>query len=316
MRICKNCGASLAAANPGSNVRCEFCGVNEQTPWPVSQFGGGAAFHPMPVQSPRANPAMIILPIALVFIMLGAGFGVAFLSQRKAQEQSREEAHALGMDDPVTPDFGQMMKESQEPKGPKINLANIATAPTRGWETLDAPGMVGLLDAFDVVANYSWAQKVGLAWKPDAVIMRIDVDRVGRDGLVNLKSTPDASVQYRIFSPKCRKDYEDTTATVDPHFQCELDIEIKSASGVIVPTVLKTGDQLFVLKYDKEMKSPVCTLQQVMQKLDKAKKLPQKPVFNAWADQMDDGSSRWVINQIISGQDTVGYVNGNTCAIE
>lgn len=309
MRICKNCGARLAAATPGSIVRCEFCGAEEQIPLPVSAFGGG--FHPPVRPAPQVNTGpMVAVGIIVALVAIG-GVVAGFVSQRKAEEQARVEA----LQQPDMPNIDQLMKEAQQPKAPKVNLSNIATIPTQGWETLDAPGMVGPLDAFDVVANYTWAQKVGLAWKPDAVVMRIDVDRVGRDGLVNLKATPDASVEYRLFSPKCRKDYEDSTATVDPHFQCELDIEIKSESGVIVPTVLKTGDQLFVLKYDTEMKSPACTLPQVMAKLDKAGKLPQKPVFNAWADQVSN-RPRWVIDQIISGQDTIGYVNGTTCAIE
>ncbi len=306
MRICKNCGATIASATPGSIVRCEFCGVDEQIPLPVSQFGGGGAYQHPQIVVARPSAAAMVIPFAIVGVVMAMGVGFGVYNSMRMQQAASEVT--------ISQNIAEM--ERQQPTAPKVTLANIATIPTQGWETLDAPGMVGTLDAFDVVANYSWAQKVGLAWKPDAAIMRIDVDRVGRDGLVNLKATPDASVEYRIFSPKCRKDYEDTTATVDPHFQCELDIQIKNESGVIVPTVLKTGDQLFTLKYDKEMKSPVCTLQQVMQKLDKAKKLPQKPVFNAWADQMDDGSSRWVIDQIISGQDTIGYVNGTTCALE
>lgn len=312
MRVCKNCGAKLQAATPGSIVRCPFCGVEELIPLAVTPFGGGGSPYAHPPVVVRPSTGAMVLPFVMVGVIMAIGIGVGLFSTMRAQQRAAELSTPPAID---TPNIDQLMKEAQQPKPPQVNLSNIATAPFQGWETIDAPGMIGPLDAFDAVANYTWAQKIVLAWKPDGVIMRIDVDRVGRDGLVNLKSTPDASVMYRAFSPKCRQDYTDSTAVVDPKLACELYIQIKSESGVVAPTALKTGDQLFALKYDTAMKSPVCTLQQVFQKLDKAGKLPQKPVFNASVYDVS-GRARWSIDQIISGADTVGYVNATTCAIE
>jgi hypothetical protein len=84
--------------------------------------------------------------------------------------------------------------------------------------------------------------------------------------------------------------------------------------------VLKTGDQLFAVKDDREIKSPVCTLTQAFGKLEKAGKLPNKPLFNANLYDVSFQSTklkpRWNFDQIITGMDTVGYVNADTCTVE
>jgi hypothetical protein len=253
----------------------------------------------------------------IVAVVLSAGSPAVF-ALRWALRASPEPPPASVPAEP--PPVVATAPQKPPPRAPptKLSLASLATTPLTTSQTLDAPDYKGSFDSFDAIANYEWAKRIGTAWKADALMQRISVSRVGKDGLVNLEATMDASVGYELFSPKCIKDYKESTAVVDAKMQCQLAVWIeKKGDGVVVQAMTRDYD-LHMIKDTHELKSPVCTLTRAFQVLDKAGRVPEQPVFNAMLFTKFGRNAQpvWNIGQIAHGAPGVGWVNPRTCAIE
>jgi hypothetical protein len=70
-----------------------------------------------------------------------------------------------------------------------LTLADLRTArfpDGNEWRAIIAPGMVGTYEAFDVASNYDWASRIATSWSGGAVLTRVLVSRIARDGTVNV----------------------------------------------------------------------------------------------------------------------------------
>lgn len=195
--------------------------------------------------------------------------------------------------------------------------ATLATTPVQGWQELDAPGMVGRYESFDVVANISWARGIAAAWKPDAVLYRLSASRVAKDGTANLVMTPDASAEYRFSSPKCVTDYKKSTALIDPRSECDLFLMIKSRDHEVRVEVTTASAPGGEQSLEGE---PSCSLAAAFAALDAAGKLPARPVYDVdlhtWSVDLEGRRHpAWIFSTIISGQAHIPVVDPTSCAV-
>jgi hypothetical protein len=196
---------------------------------------------------------------------------------------------------------------------PKLTLATLATTPF-SYEPIDAPGMLGDFTSFDPIANYEWARSIGRAWKADAVLYRLDVDKVAKDGTVDVKNVPRAEAMYRFYSPACLKERNASTSVVVPTTKCGLYVQVQMEDGG--PTALVNsvdGDS----SSPAQLASPVCTLSKALSALASAGKLPQRPVYDVSlfvsSVRAHGASAEWVISDIQNL--TTGSVDATSCAV-
>ncbi len=201
------------------------------------------------------------------------------------------------------------------PAKPKLTIANIATTPF-SYDPIDAPGMIGSFDRFDPIVNLEWVRSIGRAWRADAVFYRLDIDRVARDGLIDVKNIPNAQAMYRFVSPKCASDKAASTAVVVSKVRCGLNILVMRQEGSAAPEVIADavdGDA----SNPPELPSPACTLAKAFAAVDKAGKLPAKPVFNVWilgaTNRARGTGPEWIIGDIQGA--SIARVDATSCVL-
>ncbi len=311
---CWNCGAPLPAATAGPVEHCTFCGAEtriEEAPPKVETAPPAlpeAPRPPLPSPVPSGDVpssasswpsrgsivAFVAAPIVLAFVIAGIASARGSCGSSSSGGSS-----------------------SAAPSKPKLDLGNLATAPFEfGWNRLDPPPIVGSYASFDPEANIGWAKRIGAAWKPDTVLYRMMAKPVSKVGTVNIVVTPDSSVEYRLVSPKCVEGYKSSTAVVDPKTTCELFIEVKAVEGAPVVEVLPLTTQ----SVEQELRDPVCTMTQAFAALEKAGKLPPRPVYDAdvyaaFGDSTRGYSAKWVISTVIHGQADIPVVDATTCKV-
>jgi hypothetical protein len=87
-------------------------------------------------------------------------------------------------------------------KKSRLTVATIASASLEDQPVvIDAPGMVGDLQTFDVDANYDWASSIATAWSPDAKLWFVRVGHPSMDGTVDLSAKGLGSLYYQFNSP-------------------------------------------------------------------------------------------------------------------
>ncbi len=245
---CPNCGADVSRAPPGVGRRCEFCGAElPVAPIPITPFGGGPPAFVPPPPTPT-SPIFVVVPILLVLVLVFGGGALAFVQERRAKRQAEEEqARAMQQANEAAAqamreaDLAQSLAASAEtaagmhptaPTGPKVyGLDELRTSEFRGMQPIDAPGMVGTLDAFDPGANATWANDVARHWAADARLVLVEVDHVSRTGLVHAKTSMGAKVTYRFVSPVQAAKWRAAKGAVAPDVETELALEV-SKDGV------------------------------------------------------------------------------------
>jgi len=83
-----------------------------------------------------------------------------------------------------------------------IKPSEIPSAPEKdaGWQELDAPGMLGSVEAFDANANLPWANAIARNWSNDAELESVYLLGVKSDGTLDLSARPDHEADYRFAS--------------------------------------------------------------------------------------------------------------------
>ena len=294
---CPNCGAQLHGEPSVVHV-CEFCGA--ETREPVAPAPAPAARASTEDDSPKV-PAPF--PVgAFVFglvIVVGGAFGIAMCATSRGSSSSAAQRSATA---------------GTSTAKPKLTLAALATTPF-SYEPIDAPGMIGTFQSFDVMANYEWAYAIGRAWKQDAVLYQMGVDKVAKDGTIDVKNVPKAEALYRFYSPACIDAKKASTSVVAPTTKCGLFVQILVHRDV--PTALVNSVDAD-RQSDPPLSSPACTLSKAFAALEKAGKLPAKPVFNAdvfvhKSSTTGKLDSAWSIDDI--QHQPVGRVDATSCAI-
>jgi len=285
-RKCPHCGAPAAVATSGSSDRCSFCGAETYEP---------GSLHT--ALTTRAGLMSWSTPVILIAIAVG------LMAAARGLWDSSSSTPAPAVAAVATADK------------PKLTLAGLATTPLNRWQQLDAPGMIGRYESFDVVANLEWARSIAAAWKPDASLYRVEVSRVAKDGTANLVATPDASAQYRFTSPKCIADYKNSTALVDPKSQCDLFLNIKSRDNAVLLEVTTSSSSV-----EHALEDPVCTLAKAFAALEAADKLPPRPVYDVdmhtWSvDVQGKLHPAWIFSTVIPGQAHIPTVDPTSCVV-
>jgi hypothetical protein len=294
---CPNCGAQLHGEASAVHV-CEFCGAETRelvAPAPAPATRASAEDDAPKVPAPFPVSALVF---GLV-ILLGGGFGIAMCAgSRDSSGRAAQGSTTAGA----------------STAKPKLTLAALATTPF-SYEPIDAPGMIGTFQSFDLMANYEWAAAIGRAWKQDAVLYQMGVDKVAKDGTIDVKNVPKAEALYRFYSPACTEARKASTSVVAPTTKCGLFVQILVERGG--PTAL-VNNVSADSQSDPPLPSPACTLSKAFAALEKAGKLPAKPVFNADVFVYKSSStgkldSNWSIADI-QGQ-SIGKVDATSCAI-
>ena len=306
MDKCQSCGAALPVVPPGSVLRCAFCGTEQRVGNAPRLQQWGAP--PPPVGFPQGTPVKVspllyVLPFGLMLF----GIGFSLLMSRRAQDQAEaasvEAVSQAGMAAGAT---------GGKPGKHVLEVSELATAQFQGWERLNAPGMVGTLDAFDVIANIPWAVKIAQAWVGDARLHRVDYGRVEKSGQVNLRTIPDATSGYRFVSPSRSKEYLNSAALVDPKTVTEFEIQLDK-DGV---KVIELSSKPFNDEVDPAVAPPACTLGQALAALDKAGKLPARPVYSGYLVGTFDKKRQLYYVNTLTGSPNIPMVNALSCKVE
>lgn len=323
---CLNCGAQMALSRggaPGTVQRCEFCGAESRVPGPapvpIVPFGGGMPMVHPPPQSPavKVSPLYYALPMVFTFGLVGFGIYSSMRAQEQAQKRAEQAQQAAmqqasdGLSQAKNAAGAAAAAGGQTaPRGKVYSLDELATATFVGWAPLNAPGLVGTLDAFDAIANMPWAANVGRRWVSDARITRVDFDRVDQNGIVAMRGIPDAKVTYRYVSPSRGKAWLESTALTEPTIETQLEIAV-TKDGV---QAIKFASKPISDKPDPEIKPPTCTLSQAFAALDKAKQLPVRPVYDVYLIDNGQKAPAYYFSTL-TGSPAIPWVESGRCKL-
>jgi hypothetical protein len=186
---CPNCGAPLPSLAPGQVEVCPYCHAEtREEPPPPPPPPPQEHRHPryksddddpvgIPMESGLGGSKVFLVGVGVIVAALLALSGY-FLWSKGANKGPSASAATL----PAA-------LRSAAPLPAVLTLADLRTARfTDGnqWRAIIAPGMVGTYEAFDVVSNYDWASRIATSWSPGAVLTRVLVARIARDGTVDV----------------------------------------------------------------------------------------------------------------------------------
>jgi hypothetical protein len=322
--LCPNCGARFAEVHPGTNVRCAFCHTSTYIPKYAQRSGADE-----PVRRTSSSGLLVAVAMAMGVLAMGAAGAAFFLFSAAPRPAgpppSDPYQDAMALQAKAMADVERIQKQAMQQAEeaiakanglgadgkPSLTLATLATTPFDGRMPLEAPGMVGTLEAFDLVANIEWARSISRAWTEDAELHRLEVQRVSADGTVNLRTVPEASVMYRFLSPKRVKEYLESASLTVPKVNYELFVFV-DAKGVWVQKI--SGDASSERDTKTFQSLPACTLARAFAALEAAHKLPARPVYNADFYVYDTNAS-WKLDTI-TGQPRIPSVRGKACTVE
>lgn len=189
-RRCAGCGGPLPQTPPSQRqIACPFCGiVNDLTHAPepqqvtinvdVGDVGKVAA------SIGRKIKLAVIIGVFIAAGVVAWGLLQAVKPARQAIATFTEEAKKID--------------ERNRPIEP-VELAKVSER--GGWREIKAPAPASAWNAFDPVANISWATAIARAWQPDARLERIDVSRASLAGTLDLEGEGENLAGYRFLSP-------------------------------------------------------------------------------------------------------------------
>jgi hypothetical protein len=302
MNVCPNCGAPLPVAAPGEVEHCTFCGVEEREP-----VAAPPAPQPPPPPPrrviPDAGPAPELAPArpsigAGPLLVLGA-IAIGIIGVAVAMETLTSPHPSAPVTVPPIPASPPMPTKPTATTPSVFTLANLGTLPSSAPAfVLDAPGMTGPLESFDVVANYDWITSIGAAWKPDAMLHRFEVRKVEKDGTVNIgKGATGYVVSYQSAAASCG---------------CQLTVDLKAGDTPVVEV-----RRMAVSSIEPAIQKPACTLQKAFAALLKAGMPRASPSYTA--AMLVNPHTVWVLSYFVSmspARGGEGVVNAATCAVE
>lgn len=223
-RLCASCGSALPETPAGiRQVKCLFCGVVndltlESEPVTIHVDASGVARAAGTVGRTVAWVASLVVVLALA----GAGF-VLYVATRSVTQVSQTIADTV---------VRQVQPQAIAP-------ADLATSTARGWQTLDVTAPPTAWAAFDPVAGLEWAMTIGRAWRPDALLTRIDVSRLTPAGTVDLEGSADDSAGYRFVSPAQTREWDSLARRGDSNPEVAYELMIKLAHRTVTALVVR-----------------------------------------------------------------------------
>jgi hypothetical protein len=238
---CPSCGAPVPPAGADAPVTCPFCGstlaATRMLPR-AGDAGGGSPLAPVVIDlsgARRASTAAARLILWTVLVVLGVtGWGI-WTAVNSATRGIRQ---AFGA---VTAPLGGSPFDALAARGRTWQVAELRTlAGNEGWITLGAAPPAGGLGAFDAVTALPWAVAIAQGWAPDAMIERIDVDRLRPDGTVNVADDAEAEVEYRFLSPARVADYK-RRAELSSRAEAQAELFLKLAGGRVTALAVRSA---------------------------------------------------------------------------
>lgn len=290
MQKCDNCSAPLELAEIGSIQRCKYCGIENRILEPQTTSSPDT-----PVKSKLA--AIIIFTAFAVSLLIG--FVISFLTIKVEKEKEQKNS--------VQQTAEQQILNSIE------NLTKIPIPSTKGllapseisklgigWTKIDHSGMSGDFSNFDILENFSFAQKVAQNWSTDVQIDSIYIDGVKLDGTIDLSAKDDWDVDYRFYSPTHRQTAISMAAVSEDKISSELRIQFEAGNM----SALLSDRPLWILKKEtpKEAFTPSCNSKQILEEAQKSKKFEKSPFYDVTLQHIDShyrsskGYWRWVVS--------------------
>jgi hypothetical protein len=162
------------------------------------------------------------------------------------------------------------------PGDSSFTLAELAHPMWKGEsDSLNAPGMVGSFEAFDPLANFDWILGIARAWNADAVITRVRIDGVSRDGTVNFAHNGSPKVRYEIQSPGCARERPGSGVTPREAQSCGLEVIVALGDDVPAARLILTGGSSST---SWAIERPKCSITMALDAADKAGQLASTPV--------------------------------------
>jgi hypothetical protein len=281
----------MSVAAPGAVERCTFCGVDERQPAPPPPWPQEDPTNLAPPVRTSGNGAVIAVALAVVVVAVAV---IVVVVTRKSDPA----APSRPMSAPVTPPVTAASASPVLATPSRLTLATLGTLSASTATPLDAPGMVGPFESFDVVANYDWVTGIGAAWKPDALLYRLEVRPIAKDGTVNLGNGASGYVvSYQFESAACG---------------CQLYVDLKAAGDTPQISVRRMGASPTELAIQK----PACTLRQAFASL--AKRVPMvSPSYSAVL--LNNQHTTWVVSYFVSMNPARGgeaVIDVKTCGVE
>lgn len=280
-RRCQSCGAPLPEAAAEAPFICQFCGTAYDTTAP---FRTGMKFRLAPGIGRRILWILSAAILVPVFGVLAVTCVIMF-SVKKAVDTGRTATRTRIADIPAK--RGALMKPSE-----------LRGSEGGGWQALDCappPGGVGNLEA---VAAIPWALSLAQAWREDARLDRVDVDKLRPDGLVNAQDDEAASVTYRFLSPSRLEEQRRQADLGRSDVSTGLFIEIKSGKARALVTGGHRRDGLL------PPHPASLPLKQVLGGLERAGSLPSKPFYRGYLIHLEGEGWVWYL-RTLSRQDSI-----------
>jgi hypothetical protein len=298
--LCKGCGAPL----PGTDdlqlqVTCRFCGVvNERTQAGVPLTHVEIQVHPEHGTAGGAGKAVAAIVIVVVLVIVGS---VAW-TVSSTISTARSVATAVGV---ATSEAGALARRGANNTGAKALLDRSELSSlggNTGWRLVKVDAPPGGWSRVDPVAAAAWARDIAQPWSPDALLYRIDVKKVGDDGLVDLTSE-DAEVGFRWVSPARIAAWEK---------EADLKGDVEGIYGLLM--VVSKGEMRILVergrpdvdRYPKRAAEsiPMATL---LSHARTGKGWVTRPFYQGYLIQLRDEGWVWYLNSL-SGRDSLPRV--------
>ncbi|MFN8012648.1 MAG: zinc ribbon domain-containing protein [Holophagaceae bacterium] len=280
-RQCQRCGAPLPEAD--GPVTCAYCGMAYD---PTSAFRPNVAVK-LP---PGAGRKLLWFVAAIVLIpVLGVALVTCgiFVTANKAIDTAK--AGMTGRREGLKASILAAAKA-------KVKPSELVAG--RGWQALDVaepPGGAGNLDA---VAAIPWAVSLAQAWRADARLERVDVEKVRPDGLVNARDDEAASVMYRFRSPALLEEQRRQMDLGKSDVQAGLFLEVKQgAVRALVTSVHDPREELPPHPASLPLKA-------IFESLGHAGKLPAKPFYGGYLIHLEREGWVWYLHTL-ARQDSI-----------
>lgn len=276
-RQCQRCGAPLPEAAVHESVTCEFCGM---------AYDPTSAFKPsvhVKLAAGTGKRLLLIILGALFIPILGViavTCAVAFTTMTAARRARPSRGVPAPRTSPALP--GRMTKPVRPSE----------LDPARGWQALDVappPGGAGSLDA---VAAIPWALSLAQAWRQDARLERVDVDKLRPDGLVNARDDAAASVMYRFLSPALIEEQRRQADLGKSDVKAGLFIEVKQGEvRALVTSAQPRGEALPPHPASLPLKG-------VLDGIERTGKLPAKPFYSGYLIHLEREGWVWYLSTL------------------
>jgi hypothetical protein len=314
---CSGCGANLPAANPGSIVRCEYCGAQIQIgPGSLTRLIQAVQAQQQLQQDPRVLAAMAagagvhkasrMMVYVIVGVSLVATVVPAIIIATTVMRATRAAQATMPSAPPPSPP--PPPPPVVEPPAPRLlRPADLAALPPRAFAAIDTTGMIGTLDKFDPIANAPWAQWIASAWSPDAQLEGLHLRGVRIDGTLDATGESEkGQADYRFISKARRTQYAEVRTVSDQEIPASL--RIFFAEGQVKVMVLVESTEWPV---KGEAYVPTCPLADVVLKLRK-EGMVQRP---RWDFNMTQRRAGWAWRPDLNDPGTSAEVDATSCKV-